>query len=346
MMALYALRNLRIHLESGVTTLRDNGGRNRVTFVTREAVSRGYFESPKLLLSGRPITPSGGHFHWCNGVADGPDELRAAVRLLAAEGADHIKIMASGGSTSGNRPYWASYDADELRVIVETAHGLQRLTTAHCRAKQSIEYAIEAGLDCIEHADFLVPPGEGTSDRELYGGISAAVVPIGAVDYDPRLTAGLAERGIYVSFTFQAGGYDRLVELRAGESLTTAESHLKDRLERYYEIKLDVFRRLMHDGIGERLVVSSDAGPFIGRFGHLHYGLELAVEAGMSPTQAIDAATRIAAAACGVADDVGTLEPGKTADVLIVDGDPLADISRIAHPLAVYRAGSHVQRTH
>ena len=137
-----------------------------------------------------------------------------------------------------------------------------------------------------------------------------------------------------------------MVELRrmvaSAQPLTTAESQLRDRLERYYAIKLDVFRRLMEDGLSDLLVISSDAGPFAARFGHLHYGLELAVEAGMTPRDAIDAATRIAAEACGVGSQVGTLETGKAADILIVEGDPLDDIRRVAAPLAVYRDGQRV----
>jgi imidazolonepropionase-like amidohydrolase len=122
MMALVSVSNLQRHLAKGVTTLRDNGGRNRVTFIVREAIRRGYFIGPRLLLSGRPITHSYGHFHWCNGVADGADAIRAVVRQLVAEGADHIKIMASGGGTAGNIPYYPSYTAAELRVAVEAAH--------------------------------------------------------------------------------------------------------------------------------------------------------------------------------------------------------------------------------
>src|SRR5262249_48881475 len=146
MMALVSVRNLQRHLASGVTTLRDNGGRNRVTFIVREAINRGYFVRPRLPLSGPPQTPRHGHFHWCNGVADGPDAIRAAVRQLVAEGADHIKIMASGGATAGNIPYYPSYSAAELQVAVDAAHVLGRLTTAHCRAKQSMINAVEAGL--------------------------------------------------------------------------------------------------------------------------------------------------------------------------------------------------------
>src|SRR5205085_1267644 len=206
LMTVIGLHTMRVHLKSGVTTLRDNGARNRVTFVVREAILRGYVQGPRLLLSGRPITHSGGHFHFCNEVADSAEEVRRSVRRLVAEGADHIKIMASGGATAGNLPFRASYGVEELRAAVETAHHLGRLTTAHCRARDSMERALEAGLDRMEHAEFLVPPEEVT--------LGSGVTPTGLMRYDERLAERMLQRGLFVSFTFQAGGYDTLVELR------------------------------------------------------------------------------------------------------------------------------------
>jgi imidazolonepropionase-like amidohydrolase len=337
MMALVSVWNLQRHLACGVTTLRDNGGRNRVTFIVREAINRGYFVGPRLLLSGRPVTHRYGHFYWCNGVADGLEAIRATVRQLVAEGADHIKIMASGGATAGNIPYYASYGVDELRVAVETAHGLGRLTTAHCRAKQSMINALDAGLDCIEHGEFLVP-----GSVVEYG---AGVASSGVMEYDERVTERLLHQGTFVSYTFQAGGYDTLVELRAKqghERLTRGEVRRKDALESYYEMKVGIFNQLLADGMRPQLVVSSDAGPFDCQFGRMHYGMELAVLGGMSPLQAIEAATSVAARACGVAALTGTLEPGKEADLLVVHGNALEDIRRMAEVAAVYRGGLKV----
>ena len=337
MMALVSVSNLQRHLACGVTTLRDNGGRNRVTFIVREAIKRGYFIGPRLLLSGRPVTHRYGHFYWCNGVADGIEAIRATVRQLVAEGADHIKIMASGGATAGNIPYYASYGVDELRAAVDTAHGLGRLTTAHCRAKQSMVNALEAGLDCIEHGEFLIP-GKVVEYGE---GISSS----GVMEYDPAVAERFAQRGTFISYTFQAGGYDSLVELRAKadhERLTPVETARRDALESYYDMKLEIFRRLLGDRMHPYLVVSSDAGPFDCEFGRMHYGLELAVQAGMSPLQAIEAATSLAARACGVADIVGSLEPGKEADLLVVHGNAVADVRQMAAVAAVYKAGRKV----
>jgi imidazolonepropionase-like amidohydrolase len=326
MMALVSLRNLQRHLASGVTTIRDNGGRNRVTFVVREALRRGYFVGPRLLLAGRPLTHRLGHFHFCHGEADGEVEIRAAVRQLVAEGADHIKIMASGGGTAGTSPQYASYTSGEMRVAVDTAHALGRLTTAHCRARQSMHNALDAGLDCIEHAEFLAPTDTGTAS---YG-----------IQYDARLTERLLRSLTFVSFTFQAGGYTTLLELRQDPQV---DARQRDELELYFEAKQRLFGQLLADGMLPHIVISTDAGPGDVEFGHLEHCLELAVDSGMSPAQALESVTRIAAEACGIDKLVGTLEVGKAADLLVVDGNPLESIPAIRDVRAVYVGGSRIQ---
>lgn len=337
MMSLIAVNNMERHLAAGVTTIRDNGGRNRVVFVVREAVRRGYIRAPRMLLSGRPLTHSYGHFYWCNGVADGPVEIKAAVRQLVAEGADHIKIMASGGATAGNIPYYASYDAEEMRVAVDAAHALGRLTTAHCRATTSMENAVEAGLDCIEHAEFLVPG----QMMEIGRGVASS----GVMQYDPRVTERILRSGLYVSFTAQAGGLETLQHLRVMESqrtLTADERHRKSALEGYFDIKLGILSALVAEGMLPRLAISSDAGPFDASFGRLQDGIELSVAAGLSPVQAIISATATPAAACGIADQVGSLKPGLLADLLVVAGDATQDVSRLWDVTAVYQSGQLV----
>ena len=197
--------------------------------------------------------------------------------------------------------------------------------------------AVEAGLDCVEHGEFLVP-GRVVDYGE---GIASS----GVMEYDPRVTEQLLTADMFVSYTMQAGGYDTLVELRqkrAEGGLTPVEQAQCDRLEAYYDMKLDVFRQLLRDGMLPRLVISSDAGPFDCAFGRMHYGLQLAVEGGMTPLQAIEAATRVPAVSCRVDHQVGTLEAGKEADLLVVEGDPLQNIRHMAHVAAVYTGGRNI----
>ena len=146
-MLLRAAHNTHIHLSAGVTTLRDCGARNRVTFDLREGARQGLVTAPRLLLSGRPVTITGGHFFWCNGEADGEDGVRDAVRQLVKEGSDFIKIMASGGGTAitDNRKH--SYSVGELRAIVDEAHVHGKLTTAHCLG---LELQSQAGMSNME----------------------------------------------------------------------------------------------------------------------------------------------------------------------------------------------------
>jgi imidazolonepropionase-like amidohydrolase len=153
--------NARSTLDSGVTTVRDLGARNRVAFDLREAERTGLILSPRLLVCGRSITMTGGHFHYCNAEADGYEEVRKAARQLLKEGADFIKIMTSGGGTVDTRRDLPSYTAEEIRGAVDAAHGVGKTVTAHCHATQAIINSVEAGVDVIEHCSFMEPDGRG-----------------------------------------------------------------------------------------------------------------------------------------------------------------------------------------
>jgi imidazolonepropionase-like amidohydrolase len=325
MMAFAAARNALVHLRAGVTTARDNGSRNRLGFELKAAIDQGLIPGPRLLVSGRPITKPSGHFHWCNGAAEGQDEIRAAVKCLAAEGADHIKIMASGGGTAGTDPTRASYSVPELACATATAHELGLPGTAHCRAAESMARAIEAGLDCMEHGEFMAPDG--------------------ARPFDADLAMRLVDSGMYLSPTLQANGWDTIVRLRALRQpggLTPEQRRILAAAEQDTKITLEHVARLADMGLAERIIAGTDAGCFDFSFGHIDYCLELMVAAGMAPMQALLAATSVAAKACGVADQVGTIEAGKRADIVILGASPLADIRAAADVLAVYKDGKLV----
>jgi imidazolonepropionase-like amidohydrolase len=304
-------------------------------FAVREAMNRGLLDGPRMLIAGRPITPTGGHFHWCGGTADGIEEIRRAVRRLVQEGADHIKIMASGGGTAGTNPGLPSYQVEELTSAVAAAHFYGRLTTAHCRATQAIANAVAAGLDCIEHAEFNEP-------ADLIQHFSKG--PAYRSRWDGEVARRLADSGMFVSLTLPGSGYVGYRELReqaerdGAHGLSEQQRAALERGAVMMEQRAENVGRFLELGLLPRLVISSDAGPFDIEFGKLYQGLEVGVAGGMSPMQALQACTRTAAEACGVLERVGTVEPGKEADLLIVGANPLDDVRNLRKVVAVFKA--------
>jgi len=327
MMVLTGAYNLNRHLNAGITTLREHGARNKVGFIIKEALSRGYIPGPRMQVSGRPITCTGGHFHMCNEEADGPDEIRRSVRRLVHEGADYIKIMASGGGTAGTIPGRASYRVEELHAAVHEAHHFHRLTAAHCRAKESMVRAVAAGIDLMEHAEFLDP------DHEMR--------------FDPDLAEKMAECGIWISPTLQAWtNYGRIVDLEQkrdrGELSPAAASQLQALSDRA-EKRLDIMRRMLDYCRIDRIVPGTDSGVGSLAFGHLDYDLRLLVKVGFTPGEALLSATRISAEAIDMADELGTIEPGKIADLAAFKGDPTKDVLALSDVAAVFQAGVRVR---
>ena len=313
----FGLHNAAAHLAAGVTTVRDNGSRNLTGFEIRARLAAGA-PGPRTLVAGRPVTQRGGHLWWCFGEADTADECRAAVARLVSEGADHIKLMASGGGTAGTNPGAASYPLEILRVIVEAARGHGRRTTAHCRAAESVERAIAADVDCMEHVEFLV--GDGSAARR-----------------DPALIRRIAAARTWLSPTLQAYSIHTLERMDRGEASDDPEE--RARLEVQLQRRLDDVRAFLDAGLEERILFGTDAGPFDVAFGRPDLGLRLLVDAGLTPLGAITAATSRPARAIGLEAEVGSVEAGKVADLLVVAGDPSTDIAQIAKVVAVYQAG-------
>lgn len=321
-MLLAGVRNARTHLRSGITTVRDNGSRNRLGIVLRDAIETGLINGPRLLVSGRPITQPGGHFHFCNGEAEGSEGIRFAVEQLVAEGVDHIKVMASGGGTLGTDPRRASYSIEELRTAVEAAHASDRLTTAHCRALASMDRAVAAGLDCMEHAEFLRPNGR--------------------MEFDAGTAESMKRSGIHVSPTLQANGWDTIGRLREEErvrELTDEERKALVVAEEDTRAALENFERMLEVGLGPRMVGGTDAGCFDFSFGHIDYCLKLMERGGMTRMEALQACTSVAAEAIGLGETVGALAVGRRADVVILGGDPLGNLEAVADVRAVLKQG-------
>jgi imidazolonepropionase-like amidohydrolase len=308
MLVLRAANNAQIALRAGITTLRDCGGRNRVTFSIKEAIKKKIIKGPRLLLSGRPLTITGGHCFFLNGEADGVDGVRKAARQLIKEGADFLKIMASGGgmtpSTISKLPY---YTVEELIAAADEAHRLGRKIAAHCHSTKSIEDALEARIDTIEHASFLSPDGQRK--------------------FDPAIAEKIVASGTYVCPTISAGR-------RPVRSVKQTDEY-KSRLQT--DMQGSNFSLIHHKGV--KLIAGTDAGVTFTAFDNYPLCLELAVAGGMTNMQAIQSGTNLAAEALGISDIVGAIQPGKEADIIAMDSDPLEDISALWNIAMVMKAG-------
>ena len=318
LMVTRGVANLATHLKSGVTTARDCGARGNTAIDLREIANAESFPGPRLLVSGPPLTKPRGHFWFCGGEADGVDGVEARVKQLIEAGVDFLKIMASGGGTVGTDQTESSFSVEELSAAVRTAHSNGLLVAAHCLSASSVESALQAGVDQLEHLNFIQTDGSRRMDDRIAEKVTAA--------------------GVYLSPTIQTG-YRRMEELRAKSRLEPSEKAELAGLEGKLESKLSFITRL--HALGAKIVLGTDAIPTMGDYA---LGLELLVRAGMSPSAAIDSATRLAAEAIGLGDEVGTVSAGKSADLLVVDGDPLGDITKAGAVSMVVRQGRIVHR--
>ena len=319
MALLTAVRNMRRELSSGVTTVRDCGDQNGVLFALRQAVQRGILEGPRLILSGPPLTMTGGHAHFLGGVADGPVEIDREVRRRVADGADFIKLIGTGGGTPGTQPAQASYTREELAAAVSAAHRLDVPVTVHCRGIPGILNAIEVGADQIEHACFERPDG--------------------SLSFDPELARRMARAGIGVTPTIQLyrDAQAHLQKKSADRGLNAAERQHLERLPGIVESKQQALRGFLDAGVN--VVAGNDAGlPYTG-FGDLSQELDAMMSGGMTAMQAIIAATKTAAGMLRMEDQIGSIQPVKQADLLIVDGDPTTDLSTLSRVRLVMQAG-------
>jgi imidazolonepropionase-like amidohydrolase len=289
-------------LESGVTTIRDGG---YAPAGIKRAFASGTFPGPRAQMSCQPLSQTGGHADdWMpsgmilktelsdlpNGVADGPDEVRKATRLQIRAGADWIKVMATGGVTSAtDTPDASQFTEEEIRVIVEEARAAGiRGTMAHAEGTAGIKNALRAGITSIEHGDLLDEEG---------------------IDL-------MLERDVPLVPTFNIN-----FELMSEERIARGEVKpwAIEKMRYLFERQQASFLRAVERGV--RVCMGTDS------FNGMYPPAELAYMAkyGLGPFRAIQAATTEASRLLGIADEVGTLEAGKQADLIAVAGDPLAE---------------------
>lgn len=293
-------------LDAGVTTVRDLGDRGHLAVRLRDAVAGGTLPGPRILAAGAPVTLTGGHCWFMGGEADGPEEIRAVIRRNLRAGADVVKVMATGGNltTSGPPPQRQQFTVAELELVVAEARRFGRRVAAHAHGASGIEAALAAGVDTLEHCSFTGA-----------GGVAAGPAP------REDLLRAIAASEVYVCPTFSAA-LARVRELR-GEAALQARLGLV---------------RLQHQQ-GVRLIAGTDAGIPNSRFDAYAEGLAWLARADLPAETIIDMATVTAAAALGIADQAGRLAPGLAADLLVVDGDPVADLGTLARPRLVVAHG-------
>ena len=309
----------RLTLEAGFTTVRDLGARQPdVIYALRAAVAEGKVPGPRILCVGAILSPTGGHGQTYGfrhdvcacvqsnvGVCDGVDACRRAARLQVAQGADAIKFVATGGVLSNVRAgVDQQFTTDEIKTIIETAHQLGRRVSAHAHGLAGVNAALAAGVDSIEHGSFL-----DDSSIKLF-----------------------LERGAYHVPTIVAG-MTVLEMAESGVVLTPAQrekalivgTRIKEALGRSYRA-------------GVPIAFGTDMG--VGPHGQNAREFALMVEAGMTPADAIKAATLTAAQLLDVSDLTGSLAPGKSADLIAVTGDPLADVTELERVKFVMAQGA------
>lgn len=310
-LAVRAAHNAHRSLLAGITTVKDCGGRGAIVLDVRDAQQTGLVQGAAVISCGWTITMTGGHTRHFGGQVDGESDLRRMVRKLVSVGADYIKVMASGGGTPGTFAQYPSFTAAELRAIVETAHGFGKFVSTHCTCPGAILNAVEAGVDHIEHAMFY---GEDQMPH-----------------FDMEVARRLADAGIHVTPTLQVDR-DMAHVLPAGPEQASWQTRNREH------------RRgisALHE-LGVPLLAGSDAGWRATDFDTFWRELDELVACGLSPAAAIHAATGAITRFMGCADEYGTVETGRRADLLVVSGNAAQSIDRLQHVQAVFQRGHQV----
>jgi imidazolonepropionase-like amidohydrolase len=317
----YAIgKTIKETLDQGFTTIRDAGGAD---WGMKEAVDRGLIPGPRMFVSGHPLSQTGGHgdsrtraenYAGCDcgaaigmvpNIADGVDEVRRAVRTQLRRGADQIKVMAGGGVASPTDPLESvQYRPDELSAAVAEARAARTYVLAHAYTPEAIRAGVEAGVRSIEHGNFL----------------------------DDATAALMAAQGTFLVPTFVT--YEKLHEYGRERGLTAAQLA---KLDLVLGSGLDGLRRAHQAGV--RIGSGSDLLGDLARYKTRELVIKASV---LGAHAALVATTKTNAELMGIADEVGTIEPGKRADLLVVNGDPLADIGLLQDQdnlLAIVKAG-------
>ncbi|MBI3976799.1 MAG: amidohydrolase family protein [Chloroflexi bacterium] len=308
--ALRAAQHAALTLQCGTTTVRDVGASDGIAIALRDAINEGIVPGPRMLASGAIVAMTGGHAISVGIEVDGPYEARRAARLQLKEGADFIKIMGTGGVGGLREEAWSpQLGVEEMRAAVEEAKNAGRVAAIHAEGYKGIVNAIEAGADTIEHCNQLTP----------------------------ELAKVMAERGIFMVPTL-------------AWFITVAESEPLGIFPPPYirkgrEMAAGSIRSVaLAKEAGVKIAAGTDTGAPLIHHNSIRLEMELLVRLGLTPMESIESATRIAAEAMRMEKQIGTLEPGKYADLIAVGGDPTKEIKALYDLRLVVKGGAVVHR--
>jgi imidazolonepropionase-like amidohydrolase len=303
---LRAMENLRRTTAAGITTIRDMGAKHAGIFALRRAIDAGERVGPRMLVSGAGIAMTGGHgYNSVADEADGPEACRALARQQLRLGADVIKLMASGGAgTWGERVVDSQLTVAEMAAAAEEAHKKGKTTASHATYIDSVIDSLNAGIDTIEHGLIL----------------------------NDVCIQMMLKMDRYLIPTLEA--YERIVRL----GTKVYPPYFVPKAEMVVGPHKESFQLALKAGV--KMAAGTDSGGHFWPMGDMALELERMVEFGMAPMAAIETATRNAADALKMLDRLGTLEPAKLADVLVVDGNPLDDMKALRHPWLVMKEGT------
>jgi len=309
--AVYAQRDLM----AGFTTIRTMGDKGFLDVALKRAIDAGIIDGPRMRVSGQILSITGGHgdialppevtFTGWSAIVDSPDEARKAARYQLKMGADIVKMCATGGVMSeGDEPGSPQLNEDEMRAAIYEAHKVGKKAAAHAQGTKGIKDAVKAGIDSIEHGIFL----------------------------DDEVVEMMREKGVYLVATLSAPYNIKKYGVEAG---------IPDYAVRKTEQVIDAhgasFMKAYRAGV--KIAVGTDAGTPFNRHGENAQELEMMVQAGVKPMDAILAATKWGADLLGMSNIIGTIEAGKEADIIAVEGNPLENISLLKDVKFVMKAG-------
>ncbi len=315
--ALIGAKNARVTLEAGFTTVRNVAADGYADVALRDAINAGDVPGPRMLVSGPPLGITGGHcdnnllpfeYHATEiGVADGVEQVQHKVREVIKYGADLIKVCATGGVLSkGDDPNASQYTLEEMKAIVSDAHRLGRKVAAHAHGAQGVIWASEAGVDSVEHGHLM-------NDESI---------------------AELKKNGTYLVPTLYLMDWQR-----AHAAQTNLPAFLKAKMELISSVGKQNVQKAIKAGV--KIGMGTDAAVY--PHGLNAHELEVYVQLGMTPLEAIQSTTINDADLLGWKDKIGSLEPAKWADIIAVDGDPLHDITALQRVKFVMKGGEVVK---